>query len=238
MGGIGVVPALIAGGVGWLASKAVGFLGNLISDDSGAEKISHVPSYDAQNASIEQTRQLDQLLQQERERRKTQIEGFDQHMKKYGKTILDQIKQDIKQFERYGLQIDDALAEKQFAMLENSETLADLANRRYSIADAECREILEIEEGESKKHRMKEFGDNLLLEGGIEYYDKITDACDVVFAYIDNSVTRQTNIKRTEIEQYAADIANFSQEKDEQERQKSEKQAELQELESLETLFV
>lgn len=237
MGGIGVVPALIASGVGWLAGKAVSFLGDLVSDNSGAEKVSRLPAYDAQNASIEQSRQTDQILQQERERRISNIAGFDQHMQKFGKQILEQIQKDVAQFGRYGLDLDDTIAEKQFAMLENSETLADLANRRYSIADPECLEILEMEEGAEKKRRMKEFGDNILLEGGEEYYDKIANTCDVVFSYIESNVERQTATQKAEMEQHAKDIQNFYQEKEDKERQKEEIQGKLGQLESLETLF-
>ena len=219
--------------------EGIDFLGGLLARNPAAEKVSQMPSYDPHNASIEHSRQIDQILQQERERREKYADKADAAIQKTRETILEQIKRDIAQFEqRFGLEINISVVEKQFERLAKNETLANLANRRYSIGDAECLRILEIEKGEDKKRQMKQFGEDLLLEGGEEYFDQLSETCGITFDYIENTVNRHAAIKNTEMEQYSVDIQSFSQQKDEKERQKTEKQRELQELESLENLFM
>ena len=66
--------------VGWAKERignAFEHVKEYLDDDSGAEEISETSAYDAQNASIEQSRQIDQILQREREKRKKYIERTD-----------------------------------------------------------------------------------------------------------------------------------------------------------------
>lgn len=102
-----------------------------------------------------------------------------------------------------------------------------MANRRYSIGDAECAEILRLKEGKEKKHRMKEFSKKLLLEGGNAYFDQLSTTCDMAFDYIEDAAKRNAATPKAEIGKYTADIQNFSEEK---ERQKQEIQGRLDKL--------
>ena len=218
-------------------SSVWGALQGLWADDTASDEIGQTGQYDEEDASIMRTRQIDQILQQERERRKRYIDQADEGIQEVRKKVLAQIKQGIGQSNSEGLQMNDSIVEKQFELLMKGETLAELVNRRYSLGDAECLEILKMEEGADKKRRMQEFGTKLLLEGSEAYFDKLSSACDTAFSYIDDAVSRHTKNRNAEIERYAADIKNFSEEKEEQEQQKAEKQGNLQRLEKLDRLF-
>ena len=192
-----------------------------------AERVSRAPVYDAQNALIEQTRQMDAILQHEKARRKAQISRFDELV---AEQDIEEIRQFILEFGEYGL---DAV-ERLFA---KRETLADLVCRRYSIGDAECLKILELSEGPEKERRMKEFGDHVLAESIDLYFDHSAECCDLLFNLLDDAMNRNAKIKNAEIEEYTNNIRNFSYEKTEQERQKAEAQGRLRRLERLEKLF-
>ena len=201
------------------------------------ERVARQRSYDVQTASIDQSKQLDEILQEERSRRRPKIDRAERQIREAMKEIQTQIKTDIPKFEKFGLKMDSAIVDQQFELLEQGETLVSLVNRRYSLSDAECRNILKMNEGEGKKQRMKQFGREIVLKGGKKYFDRLSQTCDVVFNYIDDAAGRHTATQNAEMERYATDIANFSQEKEEQERQKAEKHGRLQRLESLEKLL-
>ena len=211
---------------------------NQPAEQTAAEKVARQRSYDAQAASIDESKQLDQILQQERNRRKPQIDRAEECIREAMEEILVRIKADIAQFEQFGLKMNHSIVEQQFELLEQGETLVSLVNRRYSLSDAECLEILAMSAGEAKKQRMKQFGREIMLKGGKKYFDRLSQTCDVVFNYIDDAAGRHTATQNAEMKGYAADIANFSQEKEEYERQKTQKYGRLQKLESLEKLFV
>ena len=174
-------------------------LDKILSDDSGAEKIAQKPSYNVQKAGTDETWQLHELLEQEREKRKAQIAEFDQYMQKQTRAAIEQLKMDIVQFEQYGLDISDSIIERQFAALKHIPPMAELANRCYSITDPDCKKILELDEGAEKKCRMKEFGDKILLEGGETYYNELFDAYETVFSLIGNMIKQQARIRTVDM---------------------------------------
>ena len=212
-------------------------LDKILSDDSGAEKVAQKPSYNAQKASTDETWQLHELLEQEREKRKAQIAEFDQYMQKQTRVAIEQLKKDIAQFEQYGLDISDSFIERQFVALKHIPPMAELANRRYSITNPDCKKILKLDEGAEKKHRMKEFGDKILLEGGETYYDELFNAYETVFSLIGSMIQQQVRTRTADMKKHEADIANFSEQKEEQERQMHEIQGKLQRLANLKKLF-
>ena len=104
-------------------------------------------------------------LQQEKEKRQGQIAWLEQYLINAETLIIKQIQKDMVQFARYGLEMDTALAEKPFASLKDRETMASILDRHYDPGDRKCMEIMALEEGAAKQRKMKEFGDNILLEG-------------------------------------------------------------------------
>ena len=108
-----------------------------------------MPVYTRENASIEESQKVDEILREEKLRRKAQIASVDQLLEEASQQDLAEIRQFILQFQQYGLDINATIIEKLFEQ-NNHETLAKLASRRYSIGDAECLKVLKLSEGPEK----------------------------------------------------------------------------------------
>ena len=133
-------------------AAGVGLLAKLAFSKSGTEKASQAQSYDVDKASADDAWHMNDILEQDRKRREPEFDKFDQHMQKHGRLVIEEVKKDIKGFERYGLEIDEAVIEQPFAAIENETTpLKALVDRRYIQTDPGMKAILKLEEGPEKK---------------------------------------------------------------------------------------
>ena len=196
-----------------------------------------MPAYEVEKASAEDAWKVNEILEQERDRRELEFDKFDQQMQKYGRLVIEQVKKDIKGFERYGLEIDEAVIEQPFAVIENETTpLKILADRRYIQTDPGMKAILKLEEGPEKSRRLQEFSNEIVQEGCEKYYDQLGHNCTTVFSLVGSIVKRQVDTRSAEMAQCAADIAKFSQDKAKQEQQYQEIQVKLERLQELKKL--
>ena len=244
MGGVAAAVTTIGGAImggvkaiaGPLIGGAVTALTNLFSDNSGGEKISRMPAYNEQEATMEQTKLVDQILSQERAKRKDDIAGFDERIAEAKIKLLEQLRQDIEQFQRYGLNMDYSIFEDQFNLINNSETLADLANRRLTISDSECARILSIENGDKRSQEFTRYEKQILLEGTDNYFATLEQTYTVAFKFIEDNVRQQSERLTKENSARMQEIAQFVGNKKEKEKYRKEIQAKLRDLKELESL--
>lgn len=94
--------------VGWAKERigdAFEHVKEYLDDDSGAEEISETSAHDAQNASIDQSRQIDQILQREREKRKKYIERTDEGIQEIRGKSLNLSRKASLNFKAMGLKL-------------------------------------------------------------------------------------------------------------------------------------
>ena len=153
--------------------------------------IAILPAYSKEGVTVAQSEQVDYILGQVAQSRKGQRDELQQHLLAKTKKAFDKIWGNIQELERYGIRIDTTSIDKQMKLLEENKTLMRLAEKCYRIGDAKCMEVLKLQSGKKKKNDFRKFENEVLAEGVDAYFEQLSSACDVLFAFIDEALKAQ-----------------------------------------------
>ena len=192
---------------GWINSAIKKVPGKTANTMDGAIKalmkqehpnIAILPAYSKEGVTVAQSEQVDYILGQVAQSRKGQRDELQQHLLAKTKKAFDKIWGNIQELERYGIRIDTTSIDKQMKLLEENKTLMRLAEKCYRIGDAKCMEVLKLQSGKKKKNDFRKFENEVLAEGVDMYFEQLSSACDVLFAFIDNAVKTEQETQQEE----------------------------------------
>ena len=161
--------------------------------------IGNFPAYSEEAVTMAQHKQLGYLLGLLAQNRQGDIDELQQVLLKKAEEVFGKIRQDMEKLNRYSINANTEAVEKQQDFLKDNRTIAQLVGRRYQLEDSECRDILMQEPGKRKRQNFRKFGNNVFSQGVAAYFEQLSTACEVLFAFIDEAV-KATHKK------YAAEI--------------------------------
>ena len=103
------------------------------------------------------------------------------------------------------------------------------AYESYQEAVAE-RKRQESQTKKKKQQKFRKFEYTVLLEGVDVYYKQVFNACNMIFAFIENAITQQNHAKIAKKQKYTAEIERLSQKSNKIKKQQKSIKANLREL--------
>lgn len=149
--------------------------------------ISAFPPYNEAMVTMAQHKQIDYVLGLLAKKQQTRIDELQQLLWEKATEVFGKIGEHIEKLHCYGVATDSVAPEKQLDFLKGNKILTKMASRHYRLDNDECRQILMQEAGKDKKRNFRKFEKDVLAKGVDAYFEQISDACDVVFVFIDEA---------------------------------------------------
>ena len=150
--------------------------------------IGNFPAYSEETVTMAQHKQLGYILELLAQNRQGNIDRLQQVLLKKGKKVFDKIRTDMEKLNRYSINANTEAVEKQQDFLKDNRTIAQLAGRHYQLEDSECRDILMQKPGKQKRQNFLKFENRVFSQGIAAYFEQLSTACEVLFAFIDEAV--------------------------------------------------
>ena len=165
-------------------------LGQAIEEEMQQQNpdIGNFPAYREDSVTMAQHKQLNYILSLLVQNRRCYIDELQQQMLAKATEVFGKIREDMENLNRYNIGINTAEVEKQQGFLKGNKTLSQLASRRYRFEDSQCKSILLQEPGDSKRQDFREFENDVFSRGIAAFFEQISTACEVLFAFIDEAV--------------------------------------------------
>lgn len=183
----GVVKGVLIEGVKHVVEK----IKNWIFD---TDDLKDAPVYDEENATMDETKKINELLTQQRAGFKKAIADLETSCKQHAEKVFEVLLRGVTQIQNeHGLKINYDYLQKKIDGYYNqiSGGISEHVNRRLTVSDPECSEILKLK-GEERSRAIDTFIRKIIRNGIDEYLLELerttNESIDFVSAFIGSKV--------------------------------------------------
>ena len=135
--------------------------------------------------TVAQKEQIDQILAKVAKNQQRKINKLQRQLDEKAEQIFGKIRVHAQKLSHYGNDIEWMIDSHHLKTLQKKKTISELALKRYCIADAKCRKVLEQQPGPEKSESFRKFTNEVLFQAVDEYFRQLSQICDALFLRIE-----------------------------------------------------